>query len=74
MSKWAMQAHFKHLSFNNFLMIFLILKMMGFDPYNRALRIRESIGTPTSNMEFHGGVTVHSLTLFGTSGSMWCDF
>jgi hypothetical protein len=25
---------------------------MGFDPYNCALKIRESIGTPIPNMEF----------------------
>jgi hypothetical protein len=25
---------------------------MGFDPYNYAMKIRESIGTPIPNMEF----------------------
>jgi hypothetical protein len=42
---------------------------MGFDPCNRPLKIRESIGTPTSL----GSVKVHSLTLFCTPESMKCD-
>jgi hypothetical protein len=41
---------------------------MDFDPYNRPLKIQESIGTPSSL----GSVRVHSLTLFCTLESMRC--
>jgi hypothetical protein len=40
---------------------------MGFDPYNCALKIQESIGTPTPNMGVHlrvgGFIPSHSLAL-----------
>jgi hypothetical protein len=44
---------------------------MGFDPYNYALKIWESIWDSNShNGSSLGSVRVHSLTLFGTLGSM----
>jgi hypothetical protein len=47
---------------------------MGFDPYNRPLKIWESIMTPTSKMGSSlGSVKVDSLTLFGTPRNMSCD-
>jgi hypothetical protein len=70
MSKWAMRAHFRHLHFNNFPMIFF--KLMGFDPCNRALKIQESIWNSNShNGSSFGSVKVHSLTLFAFLGA--CD-
>jgi hypothetical protein len=51
-----------------------ISKEMGFDPRNFALKVWESIWDSNSQ---HGNslwsVRVHSLTLFGTPRSMWCD-
>jgi hypothetical protein len=50
---------------------------MGFDPCNRSLKIRKSIGAPTlSNSQSGnslGSVEVHSLTLFHTPKNMKCD-
>jgi hypothetical protein len=47
---------------------------MIFDPYNRLLKIQESIGTRTpQNGSSFGSVKVHSLTLFCTPESMKCD-
>jgi hypothetical protein len=47
---------------------------MGFDPYNRALKIQKSIWDSNSyNGSSLGSVKVHILTLFGTPESMWCD-
>jgi hypothetical protein len=47
---------------------------MGFDPYNRSLKIQESIGTPTfkvgSSLE---NLKVHSLTFFYIPENMKCD-
>jgi hypothetical protein len=43
---------------------------MGFDLYNRSLKIQESIKTPTPSL---GIVGVHSLTLFYIPDSMKCD-
>jgi hypothetical protein len=47
---------------------------MSFDPWNRVLKVWESICN--SNFQ-HGSwlwsVRLHSLTLFGIPGSMWCD-
>jgi hypothetical protein len=41
-----------------------LLNSMGFDPCNRSLKIRESIGTPTPKMGTHfGSLSVHSHTL-----------
>jgi hypothetical protein len=43
---------------------------MGFDPYNCALRIRESIWDPNSQHGSSlGSVRVHSLTLFALPGA-----
>jgi hypothetical protein len=50
-----------------------LFKAMSFGPWNCVLNIQKSIGTPTPNTEFTWSVRVHSLTLFGTPGSMWCD-
>jgi len=47
---------------------------MSFDPFNRPLKIQESIGTPTPKVGVHLGVVgVHSLTLSCTLGSKKCD-
>ncbi len=47
---------------------------MGFDPYNRVLKIREPIWDSNSQHGSSlGSVKVHSLTLFGTPKSMWYD-
>jgi hypothetical protein len=47
---------------------------MGFDPYNRFLKIQESIEIPTPKVGAHLEVWgVHSFTLFHTPGSMKCD-
>ncbi len=48
---------------------------MGFDPCNRALKIQESIGTPTPKVgiSFVGSVRVYSLTLSCTPKSMRHD-
>jgi hypothetical protein len=46
--------------------------VLGFDPYNRILKIRESIWDSNSyNGSSLGNVRVHSLTLFALSGT--CD-
>jgi len=45
---------------------------MGFDPWNRSLKIRESIGTPTPQVGSLKSVRVHSLTLSYTPGSIRC--
>jgi hypothetical protein len=51
-----------------------IFKAMGFDPWNRALKIQKSIWDFNSQHGSSlGSVRVHSLTLFGTPRSMWCD-
>jgi hypothetical protein len=46
-----------------------LFKAMGFDPWNCALKIQESIGTPTPNMGIHlrvwGFIPSHSLALSG---------
>jgi hypothetical protein len=51
-----------------------LFKVMGFDPCNHALKIRESIWDFNSQHGSSvGSMRVHSLTLFGTPRSMWCD-
>jgi hypothetical protein len=47
---------------------------LSFDPCNRPLKIRESVGTPTPKVGLPWGVRVHSLTPSHTPGSMLCDF
>ncbi len=39
---------------------------MNFDPWNRPLKIEESIGTPTPNWECGGFIPLHFLALLGT--------
>jgi hypothetical protein len=52
-----------------------LLKAMGFDPCNRSLKIRESVGTPTPNMGVHLGVWVFIFTLSHTPRSFfWPSF
>ncbi len=47
---------------------------MNFDPYNRSLKIWESIGTPTPKVGAHLGVLwVHSFTLSYTLRNVKCD-
>jgi hypothetical protein len=49
-----------------------IFNAMGFDPYNRALKIQKSIWDSNSQHgSSFGSVKVHSLTLFAISGA--CD-
>jgi hypothetical protein len=51
-----------------------LFKQMDFDPCNRALKIQKSIWESNSqDGSSFGSVRVHSLTLFGTPGSMWND-
>ncbi len=51
-----------------------LFKAMGFGPYNRALKIRESIWDSNSQQRSSlGNVRVHNLTFFGIPESMWCD-
>ncbi len=51
-----------------------LLNPMSFDPCNRLLKIRKSIGTPTLKVGAHfGNVGVHCLTLSCTPESMKCD-
>jgi hypothetical protein len=51
-----------------------IFKLMGFDPFNHALKIQESIWDSNSQHgNSLGSVRVHSITLFGIPESMWCD-
>jgi len=46
-----------------------LFELMGFDPYNRLLKIQESIGTRTPKMEVHlrvwGFIPSHSFALLG---------
>jgi hypothetical protein len=51
-----------------------LFKPLSFDPYNRPLKIWESIETSTPKVELPWGVKVHSLTLSHIPGSMLCDF
>jgi hypothetical protein len=44
---------------------------MGFDPYNRSLKIRESTGTPTPKMGAHLGVGVFILSHSPTLSTSW---
>jgi hypothetical protein len=49
---------------------------MGFDPYNRSLKIQESIETPTPKVGVHLGVwrfISHTLPYFQPPRSMKCD-
>ncbi len=47
---------------------------MGFDSCHCTLKIQESIWDSNSQHGSSlGSVSVHSLTLFGTPESMWCD-
>jgi hypothetical protein len=49
-------------------------KLMGFDPWNRPLKVRESNWDSNSqNGSSLGSVRVYSLTLFCTPGSSRCD-
>jgi hypothetical protein len=73
-SKWVMQAHFRHLSLNIFLMIQNTIQSNGFRP----------LQSPSENSGIHwdfnsqngslvGSVRVDSLTFFCNPGSMRCD-
>jgi hypothetical protein len=73
MFKWVMQAHFRHLHFNSFPMLWKLFKLMGFDSCNCTLKIRKSIGTLIPNMEFTWECEGSFLHTFCTPGSMWCD-
>jgi hypothetical protein len=66
--KWVMRAHFKHLCFEIFLMVYKeIFNLMSFNPWNRPLKIWESIRTPTFKVKAHlrlcGFIPSHSPTL-----------
>jgi len=64
MFKWVIQAHFRYLCFNRFSIYKKKFNPLGFDPCNRSLKIRESIGTPNSQSGISfGSARVHSLTL-----------
>jgi hypothetical protein len=76
MSKWVMWAHFKHLRSNNFQLYKELLNPMGFDPFNRSLKIQESIGNPTPKVGVHFGVwrfNSHTLPYFQPLENMKCD-
>jgi hypothetical protein len=64
-----MQAHLDIYVLRAFQWYKELFNPLGFDPCNRFLKIRESIGTPTSKMGVHLGVwgfiPSHSLTLSG---------
>jgi hypothetical protein len=52
-----MRTQFRHLRSNKFFQWYKkLFNIMNFDPYNHILKIRESIGTPTPNVEDHLGV------------------
>jgi len=54
MSKWVMQAHYRHLcskSFSN-----AVRNFSGFDPYYHYLKIRKSIRTLTPKVGAHLGI------------------
>jgi hypothetical protein len=74
MSKWAMRAHFRHLRFKSFPMIWRVPQVIEFWPLkllSEVLRVhRDSISQSGSCLR---SVNVHSLTLSYTPGSMWCD-
>jgi hypothetical protein len=52
-------------------------KPLSFDPCNRSLKFRKSIGTPSPKVGIALGVwgftPSYSFTLSNTPGSMWCD-
>jgi len=50
-----------------------LFNLINFDPYNRFLKIWESIGFNSQNESSLGNVRVHSLTFSYTPGSMRCD-
>jgi hypothetical protein len=52
--KWVMRTYFRHLCSKSF--------PMSFDPYNRPLKIQNSIKTPTLKVGAHLGVWVHYFT------------
>ncbi len=54
--KWVIRTHFRHLRSKNFQWYKEFFNPMGFDAYNRSLKIQESIGTSTPKMGAHLGV------------------
>jgi hypothetical protein len=74
MSKWAMRAHFRHLSFNNFLMILITLQGDGFWPLqSRFENLGVHLGFQLPILEFTWeceGSCPHTLCI---PRSMWCE-
>jgi hypothetical protein len=71
MSKWAMWAILNIYVSIVFQWYKELFKVMGFDPCNRTLKIREAIGTPTPNMGVHLGVWGFIPSHFALPGT--CD-
>ncbi len=71
MSKWVMQAHFRHLHFNSFPMVWRTLRDIGFWPLQS---LSEHSGVHRESNSQHGSslgsVRVLSLTPFCTLGGM----
>jgi hypothetical protein len=74
MSKWAMQAHFRHVHFNNFPVVWIPLQADGFWPLqSRFEDLGVHLGFQLLQWEFTWegeGSFPHTLCI---PGSMWCD-
>ncbi len=73
-SKWVMRAHFRHLRSKKFSMIYGMFQSNGFWPFQL---LSEDLGIHRDSNSQNGSslesVSVHSLTLSYTPGSMRCD-
>jgi len=63
--------HFRHLRSKRFQWYKELFDVMGFDPCNRSLKIRESIGTPTPKVGVHLGVCDFIPSHFPTLLKAW---
>ncbi len=67
-------SHFRHLHSKRFQWYKKLFNVMGFDPCNRSLKIRESIGTPTPKVGVHLGVCGFIPSHFLTFSRAWIWF
>jgi len=58
-------SHFRHLHFKE------LLNSMGFDPYNRSVKVQKSIGTPTPKVGVHLGLWGFLPSHFPTLPGAW---
>jgi hypothetical protein len=74
MSKWVIWAHFRHLRFNSFPMIWRTFQSIGFWPL-KSLSKHSGVHWDSNSQSgsSFGSVRAYSLTLSCTLGSMWHD-